>query len=187
MQLKSQLLLVLVAAFLVTFAFSSMPVNGGARDQDSTVATPSDSVVLPKVVERVQPAYPDDAAQRGIEGTIYLFALVDGEGHVVKTTVDTTRTFFSHPGEHKTAKYEAKLTQAALAAVAQWKFKPGTINGEPSAMGVTIPIQFQLANMQSGAQGKPPSFALPTPNNTPPQRDMEEKFRPTKSGEPDKK
>jgi hypothetical protein len=187
MQLKSQSLLVVVAAFFVTFAFNSIPMNAGARDQDSTIAAPSDSVVLPKVVEKVQPVYPDDVAKRGIEATIYIFVLVDEEGYVVKTTVDTTRTFFSHPGEHKTAKYEAKLTQTAQAAVTQWKFKPGTINGKPSAMGVIIPIQFQLANMQSGAQGKPPSFVIPTPNDISPRRDTDERSEPIKSGEPDKR
>jgi hypothetical protein len=187
MHLKSQLLLVLVAVFFMTGALDPKPMNAVARDQDTTIAALSDSVVTPRAIEKVQPIYPDDAAKRGIEATIYLFVLIDEEGYVVKTTLDTTRTFFSHPGEHKTAKFEAKLAQSAKDAVMQWKFKPGTINGKPSAMGIVIPIQFQIADMQSGALGTLPSTFVPPPIDLSPRQSTDENGKPFKSGEPDKK
>jgi hypothetical protein len=161
---------------------SGAPIGG-----DSTAIAPSDSVLLPKPIDKVEPVYPNDAAKRGIEGTVYLFVLVDEEGYPVKATVDTTRTFFSHPGEHKTAKYEAELTLSAQDAVMQWKFKPGTIKGVPTDMGVVVPIQFQLADMHSGALGTPTIYTKPTPTDRPPFRDTNADLKPIKDGEPDKK
>jgi hypothetical protein len=188
MQLKSQLLLVPVAVFFVAGALGSTPMNAGTRDQEATITAPSDSAVVgPRAIKKVQPIYPDDVARRGIEATIYLSVLIDEEGYVVKAAVDTARTFFSHPGEHKTAKYEAELAQAARDAIMQWKFKPGTINGKPSAMGVLVPIQFQIADMQGGAQGTLPSTFVPPPIDLSPRQTTDENGKPLKSGEPDKK
>jgi TonB family protein len=84
---------------------------------------------LPDAATRMPPQYPDQARERGIDGTVWVRALVGTNGAVQDTWV---------------AWSQAYLNEAAVAAVRQWRFKPARLNGEPVAVWVMIPVKFSL-------------------------------------------
>ncbi len=84
---------------------------------------------LPEVVTRVAPSYPEDARRAGLEGTVWLNALVNRSGEVAETLIAHSLPAFD---------------QQAVLAVEQWRFKPALARGEPTAVWVAIPIKFSL-------------------------------------------
>lgn len=59
------------------------------------------------------------------------------------------RVFVDENGEAKQVELKQssgydRLDNAALDAVRRWRFKPGTVNGEPKAMWNNVPINFVL-------------------------------------------
>jgi TonB family protein len=74
--------------------------------------------------------YPEIAKRAGIEGKIYVLALINEEG-----TVDQTQILRG---------LGAGLDEAAMDAVKQTKFIPGKQSGKPVKVQVSIPIVFKL-------------------------------------------
>jgi TonB family protein len=74
--------------------------------------------------------YPDIAKRAGIEGRVFVKALIDETGSVVGTSIIRG--------------IGAGCDQAAMEAVMQSKFKPGRQKGKPVKVQVTIPILFKL-------------------------------------------
>jgi protein TonB len=78
----------------------------------------------------VTPAYPPDAKQNRIQGTVRLEVLIDKDGHVSNVTVS------SGPAE---------LTQSAAEAVTQWVYRPTLLNGKPVSVLTTVDVNFTLS------------------------------------------
>jgi TonB family protein len=76
----------------------------------------SGPVVPAKLVDRVQPAYPEAARQLNIHGIVSLNVVIHKDGTVTVENVGD-----GHP----------LLAPPALAAVQQWKYQPATVGGEP--------------------------------------------------------
>ena len=92
--------------------------------------------VMPVVVTRVMPKYPDAARKDHLEGKVYLNVLVDAKGRVEKVEVlKSDATTFN---------------EAAIASAKEWTFKPALKDGEPVATRVTIPFQFRLDETKGG-------------------------------------
>ena len=85
--------------------------------------------VLPEAVTKVPPEYPAAARASGVSGTVVVKALVGKEGQVTDCCVSRSIPL---------------LDAAALAAVAQWRFKPALASGRPAAVWVMIPVRFTL-------------------------------------------
>ena len=84
----------------------------------------------PIPVKRVVPTYPEIAKRAGVEGKVYIKALVDKEGKVKKAVV---------------LKSDAEIfNQSAFDAVYQWLFTPAVMNNGPVAVWVVVPFNFQL-------------------------------------------
>jgi periplasmic protein TonB len=81
----------------------------------------------PKLVSSVMPIYPQVARSAGVGGKVVLQASVDPSGAVVATKV------LSGP---------AMLRQAAVDALRRWKYQPGTLNGTPVAVDITVTMSF---------------------------------------------
>lgn len=81
------------------------------------------------VIHRVQPVYPMLARSARIQGTVVLQAEISKEG-----TIQDLRLISGHP----------MLTQAAIDAVKQWRYKPYFLNGEPVQVETTISVVFSL-------------------------------------------
>lgn len=87
--------------------------------------------VQPEMIKEVKPEYPRLAKQAGIEGTVWVMALVDKDGNV---------------RDAKLAKSSGtpSLDDAAVKAAPLCKYKPAIQNGRPVACWVTYPCRFNL-------------------------------------------
>ena len=78
-----------------------------------------------------EPRYPRMAKKRGYEGTVLLNVLVSKEGRVKNLWI------FESCGYNI-------LDNAAMEAVKDWIFKPGTEDDKPVEMWVQVPVKFEL-------------------------------------------
>jgi len=81
------------------------------------------------LISRVPPIYPANAKAKGIEGVVVVHVLVDKEGRVKRADVEQG---------------DPLLTQAAVDAVKQWRYKPSTLGGAPAEAEVTASVTFLL-------------------------------------------
>ena len=107
-------------------------VLASAAAQAQEVFQPGNGVSLPTVVSEVKPEYTPEAKRAHIEGNVIVDAVVLADGKVGNVTV--ARSLDSTFG----------LDQQAVKAAKQWKFKPGTKDGKPVAVRVSIELTFTL-------------------------------------------
>jgi protein TonB len=74
-------------------------------------------VKAPIVIRRVEPVIPEAARKARVAGIVILETVIDKEGRVADAKV--------------LKGLPLGLDEAALEAVKQWTFRPGTLNGEP--------------------------------------------------------
>lgn len=84
------------------------------------------------LVKKVEPEYPAIAKVAGIQGDVRLHALVAKDGTIQSLTV------LGNP--------PPVLSQAALNAVQQWKYRPYILNGEPVEIETFITVTFRKTN-----------------------------------------
>jgi TonB family protein len=87
-------------------------------------------VKAPVIVNRVEPIYPEAARKARIMGIVIIEAVIDRNGVVKDASVLKPLPF--------------GMDQAALDAVRQWTFKPGTLNGVPVDVIFNLTINFKL-------------------------------------------
>ena len=85
----------------------------------------------PYAIVQVPPFYPITARAKGVEGKVELIFVVRSDG-----SVDSIEVLSSSPGD--------TFVKAAINAVKQWKFKPGTKGGRVVATRVLSPLKFKL-------------------------------------------
>lgn len=114
------------SGFVLAVAMTVLPQGAPAQ-----VFKPGDGgVSVPRVLQEVKPAYPPDAMYVGMEGTVLLECVVTAEG-----TVGDVRV--------RTPLYPS-LDDAAIAALKQWRFKPGARDGKPVPVAVDVEMSFTL-------------------------------------------
>ncbi len=121
----------LVAAATLSAA-SSVPMVGAFQPQEVTVYKPGSGVTLPSVVKEVKPVYTLEAMQKKIQGSVWMRIVVLPDGTVGDMQV--TRSLDAEYG----------LDRQAGTAARQWLFKPGTKDGKPVAVEVTLELTFTL-------------------------------------------
>lgn len=94
------------------------PVRAGADIQE------------PEKIFTVDPVYPELARRSRKEGYVVLEAIIDKQGNVKDVTVLRPDAL--------------GLTEAAEAAVLQWKYTPSSLNGRPVEVVLTVTVRFQL-------------------------------------------
>jgi TonB family protein len=82
------------------------------------------------LIKRVQPDYPEAARKGGVEGTVVLKTMIDTNGDVEDVTVISG---------------DPVLVPAAVDAVKRWKYKPYTLNGQPTKVETNVTVAFQLS------------------------------------------
>ena len=87
--------------------------------------------VMPRVLD-APISYPDEARNRGEEGTVYVQALVDKDGKVTQAVIES-----AEPASDV-------LGKAALDGVKQWTFEPAEAKGEPVEVWIIVPVKFKL-------------------------------------------
>jgi TonB family protein len=98
-----------------------------------TVYTARDGVTMPKAVKLVKAQYTEKAAAARIQGTVTMDAVVLADGTVGEVVV--------------TESLDASLNgldDQAVSALKQSQFEPGTKDGKPVAVRVTIRTTFAL-------------------------------------------
>lgn len=104
--------------------------NGGGGDLDKIFSL-SDLDQRPRVIFQRVPSYPPELRKQGRQGTVYVVFTVDRQGKVQDPHVEkSTDPAFDVP---------------AIEAVRQWKFEPGTRNGEKVQFKMRVPITFNAA------------------------------------------
>ncbi len=100
--------------------------NGSSKKQRQGT-----SLQLGHLLSRVEPVYPEDAKQQGIQGTVKLHAIIDRHG-----SVENLQSVNGPP----------VLVAAAMNAVRQWRFSETLLAGQSVETEQDIDIVFQLSN-----------------------------------------
>src|ERR1051325_11491820 len=87
-------------------------------------------VKAPVAIHRTDPKYTDTARKAHVAGVVIVEAVIDKSGNVDRVKVLKGLEF--------------GLTDQAVEAVKQWKFKPGTLNGEPVDVIFNLTVNFTL-------------------------------------------
>jgi protein TonB len=88
------------------------------------------STTPPVVIYKVEPEYTKEAIEAKRQGTVAISVVITAEG--VASDLAVVRGL------------GLGLDEKAMECVRQWRFKPGTRNGEPIAVKATIEINFLL-------------------------------------------
>jgi TonB family protein len=100
-------------------------------DDLGDIATLADLDQRPRPIFQSAPSYPVELRKRNLEGSVQVVFLVDRDGKVIGPKVEkSTNPSFDRP---------------AIEAVRQWKFEPGTRNGEKVAFKMRVPITFSAS------------------------------------------
>jgi protein TonB len=89
-------------------------------------------VTIPTLILQVKPRYTADAMRLRIQGSAWVECVVKEDGTVGDTRI--MRSLDSRFG----------LDEEAIAAAKQWRFRPGTLNGKPVPVVVTIQLDFSV-------------------------------------------
>jgi TonB family protein len=100
------------------------------QDADREVHKPGGRVIAPKLIRDVKAQYTARALQEKVQGDVVLECVVKADGTVGETKIVQT--------------LDPDLDKAALDAAAQWVFEPGTRDGKPVNVLVTITITFRV-------------------------------------------
>ncbi len=86
-------------------------------------------VKAPHVIFAAKPEYPPLAKQARVQGIVQIEAIIDEHGNVVQM---------------KAVSGSGLLIPAAMRALAQWKYEPTYLNGEPYPVSLTVEVTFQM-------------------------------------------
>lgn len=81
-----------------------------------------------RLIRAVLPAYPQLAKSNKVVGDVTLDALIDASGNVRDVSVISGSVF---------------LREAAKSALKQWKYEPARLDGQPTAMHLTVTVKFK--------------------------------------------
>jgi protein TonB len=100
--------------------------NGGSKKQRQGT-----SLQLGHLLSRVEPVYPEDAKQQGVQGTVKLHAVIDRHG-----SVENLQSVNGPP----------LLVAAAMNAVRQWRFSETLLAGQTVETEEDIDVIFRLSS-----------------------------------------
>lgn len=106
--------------------------SGGAAKRDSSdpVYDPGKDVKAPKLIHYVEPEFSPSSKEAFVEGTVKISTVVTRDG--LPTELKVVRGL------------NAQEDETAVAALKQWRFQPGTKEGQPVRVRVTVEVDFHL-------------------------------------------
>lgn len=107
---------------------SITPIDAGGNPTPVRVGG---NIRAPRKVADVKPAYPKRMVEAGLEGKVWVEAVVGIDGRVARARATTGQV---HPD----------FAQAAVDAVRQWRFEPTLLNGAPIEVVMTVTVDFSL-------------------------------------------
>lgn len=104
------------------------PGTGTGQDGVYTIGS---GVTMPTIVQQTTPSYTDEAIRAKVQGVVVLQAIIRKNGRVDSFKVIRGLGY--------------GLEEKAIQEIAQqWRFRPGTYNGQPVDVLATIEVQFNL-------------------------------------------
>ena len=105
------------------------PMDAPPPPRPATPVPVSQLLQPPVKIHDVSPIYPELAIRGRVEGQVVIEAVIGTTGDVQETRV---------------LKAKPLLTEAALAAVRQWKYTPTLLSGRPVPVVMTVTVTFRL-------------------------------------------
>jgi D-alanyl-D-alanine endopeptidase (penicillin-binding protein 7) len=106
----------------------------------------------PKLVHKVNPAYPAEAKSEKVEGIFRIEARIGKAGAIEAAEVvasaptpDRLKQVTAKKGTPAALEGDRRLAEAALAAVRQWRYEPVVKDGKPVEAKITITVAFKLS------------------------------------------
>ena len=117
--------------FVVALAYLGLAVLVAAQTADTKKLKlrVSSGVAEGLKTHTVNPKYPREARDKGIQGDVILQATIDTKGNITNLNA---------------VKGDPILADASIEAVKQWRYKPAMLNGNPVSMHLLVTIQFRL-------------------------------------------
>ena len=112
-----------------SFGASSKQTDAGATSGGKVTGASGDSPV--GILSQTRPAYPRDALQRGQEGWVKVSFTITEQGRIENPAIVSSRP-------------RQIFDQAALEAIAKWRFRPKMVNGKPVQTNAIQEIRFTL-------------------------------------------
>ena len=109
---------------LIAFASLALTVQLSAQDTKPAKA------IQPKLVQKIEPLYSEQARTDKIEETVTLKVVVGTDGHTSDVRVVKS---LGHG-----------LDENAIDAVQKWLFQPGTVDGKPVVVAAVVQVPFHL-------------------------------------------
>ncbi len=106
------------------------PVPALSGQGDSEVFEPGGPVRAPKLIHYVEPEFSGASKEAFVEGMVKISTVVTSDGTPTKCQVVTG--------------LNAEEDRTAVTALKQWRFKPGTKDGKPVNVHVTVEVAFHL-------------------------------------------
>lgn len=121
-----------LAAVAGSFLFGACATTAGAKRAPAIVCDLPAGTVAPRVLQAVEPDYPEAMRRSGHEGVVRITCLIGEDGGIRDAGV-------------LRADADSWFVGQAVAAVKGWRFAPGTQDGKPVAMQIVVPIRFTLS------------------------------------------
>ncbi len=87
-------------------------------------------VTVPQVIFNPEPSFSDEARKSKSQGIVLLLVVVGKDGHPYNIRVGQSLGM--------------GLDEKAIEAVNRWRFRPGTLNGQPVATQIAVQVDFHL-------------------------------------------
>jgi TonB family protein len=123
----------------VNFTLEDAATGTGEQSQTPLIRLNSDKMAA-NVIYRVEPVYPPEAKQKGVEGEVVFEVTINEQGEVSDVQVLSGN---------------AMLVSAAYEAVRQWRYTPVLLNGDPIRAKSTVTIRFTLEKNRTSASEVP--------------------------------
>jgi TonB family protein len=104
--------------------------DGTKSDPDTIVFRAGKGLTPPRIIKQVDPDYSESARKAGVEGSVIVKLVVDKDGSPRNICIERS--------------LRDDLDQSAARAVAQWRFKPATKDGEPVATWINAETSFRF-------------------------------------------
>ena len=127
-----RMLVIAVAFVFVLGASALLAQNSDKTEKEKPVQfKKTKDVSEPVLVTKVDPAYPPAAKQEKVMGSVVVEIKIGTDGSVLEATASKSP--------------DARLSEAAISAIKQWKFKPAlTKEGKPVEVLASITVNFKL-------------------------------------------
>ena len=131
---------------------SQQPQSAQPSDQSASagVLPPGSGVFAPRLLREVKPDYTAAALRARIQGVVTLECVVELDGSV--GAVRIVRSLDSVYG----------LDDEAIREVRQWRFAPGTKDGTPVRVAISIQVSFALGDRAGNPAATAPETLAPT-------------------------